>query len=285
MIEVPHGLSKTVLDAIAALEHRTVTHDGGRLKLEWGTLTNRSADEQNDLLWWDGSQLLGFLGLYCFDGRNAELVGMVDPAARRTGIATALLEAAMVLCRERAYASVLLVVPRHSEAGRVLALQRRAVLDHSEHALVLTEAPTPASGKPSQLDIETRTATVDDAAEVSRLLIAGFGDAPDEAEIARSIAKEWAQTLLIVLDREVVGTMRVTRDGDAGGVYGFAVDPKWQGRGIGREVLRRVCVELLSEGFKQVGLEVATQNEHALGLYTSLGFKMVTTEDYFSLAV
>jgi ribosomal protein S18 acetylase RimI-like enzyme len=282
MIEVPHGLSTTVLDAISALERRTVAHDGGRLKLEWGTLTNRSAEQQNDLLWWDGSQLLGFLGLYCFDGRNVELVGMVDPAARRTGIASSLLDAATVLCRERSYASVLLVVPRHSEAGRLLATKSGGVLDHSEHALVLTEAP---SEKPSDLDIETRTATVDDAPEVARLLVAGFGDAPDETEIARGIADERAQTLLIVLDREVVGTVRVTRDGATGGVYGFAVDPKWQGRGIGREVLRRVCVELFGEGFQRVGLEVATQNEHALGLYTSLGFKMVTTEDYFSLAV
>jgi ribosomal protein S18 acetylase RimI-like enzyme len=282
MIEVPHGLSATVLDAISALERRTVAHDGGRLKLEWATLTNRSAEQQNDLLWWDGSQLLGFLGLYCFDGRNVELVGMVDPAARRTGIASSLLDAATVLCRERSYASVLLVVPRHSEAGRLLATKSGGVLDHSEHALVLTEAP---SEKPSDLDIETRTATVDDAPEVARLLVAGFGDAPDETEIARGIADERAQTLLIVLDREVVGTVRVTRDGATGGVYGFAVDPKWQGRGIGREVLRRVCVELFGEGFQRVGLEVATQNEHALGLYTSLGFKMVTTEDYFSLAV
>jgi ribosomal protein S18 acetylase RimI-like enzyme len=279
MIEVPHGLSKPALAAIAALERRTVDHDGGRLKLEWASLTRRSANEQNDVLWWDGSKLLGFLGLYCFDGRNVELVGMVDPEARRAGIAIALLDAAMVLCGERSYASILLVVPRQSEGGRILATRRGGVLDHSEHALVLTEAP---SDKPSALDIETRPAVVEDAPEVTRLLAAGFGWAPDD--VAQRIVSEPLQTLLIMTDGQAIGTVRVTRDGDAGGVYGFAVDPSWQGRGVGREVLRRVCVELLGDGVKRVGLEVATQNEHALGLYTSLGFQPVTTEDYFTLA-
>jgi ribosomal protein S18 acetylase RimI-like enzyme len=279
MIEVPHGLSKPALDAIADLERRTVDLDGGRLKLEWATLNRRSVNEQNDVLWWDGSRLIGFLGLYCFDGRNVELVGMVDPAARRAGIATALLDAAMVLCGERSYASILLVVPRQSEGGRVLATRRGGVLDHSETALVLTEAP---NDKPSELNIETRPALVEDAPEVTRLLAAGFGWAPDD--VARRIVSEPLQTLLIMIDGQAIGTVRVTRDGDAGGVYGFAVDPNWQGRGVGREVLRRICVELLADGVKQVGLEVATQNEHALGLYTSLGFKPVTTEDYFSLA-
>ncbi len=250
MIEVPHGLPTIALDAIAELELRTVAHDGGRLKLEWPTLARRPVEEQNDVLWWEGSRLLGFLGLYCFDGRNVELVGMVDPAARRAGIASALLDAAMVRCRERSYSSVLLVVPRQSVGGRLLAMGRGGALDHSEHALVLTDAP---SDTPSRLGIEIRTALVGDAPEVARLLVAGFGDSPDEDEIARRISSEPSQTLLIVIDREIIGTVRVTRDGGAGGVYGFAVDPSWQGRGVGREVLRRICVELLNDGIKRSG--------------------------------
>jgi ribosomal protein S18 acetylase RimI-like enzyme len=279
MIELPQGLSKSALDAIAELERRSVAHDGGRLKLEWGSLNHRSANERNDVLWWDGDNLLGFLGLYCFDGRNVELVGMVDPAARRKGIATALLGAAMTLCRERSYANILLVVPRQSEGGQLLATRRGGVLDHSEHALVLTDAPT---DKPSERNIEIRPALVEDAPEVTRLLAAGFGWAPDD--VAQRIASEPQQTLLVLTEGKTVGTLRVTRNGDAGGVYGFAVDPRWQGRGVGREVLRRMCVELLADGVKRVGLEVEIQNEHALGLYTSVGFTPVTTEDYFALA-
>ena len=76
----------------------------------------------------------------------------------------------------------------------------------------------------------------------------------------------------------------MTRVGDQGaGIYGFAIDPLWQGRGIGRDVLRRVCRQLREEGIRRIGLEVAVDNDHAVGLYTSLGFTLVTTEDYYAL--
>ena len=48
-------------------------------------------------------------------------------------------------------------------------------------------------------------------------------------------------------------------------------------------MLRRVCQRLRADGAQRVGLEVEVDNEHALGLYTSLGFVRVTTEDYFRL--
>jgi ribosomal protein S18 acetylase RimI-like enzyme len=284
MLEMSRGLTAEKLEAIGALEQRSIGTDGGRLKLEWSTLRARSADSVNDLLWWDGPALLGFVGLYCFDGQNVELVGMVDPATRRRGIATALLDAAISICRERMYTNVLLVTPRNPSAGRSFAVYRGGVLDHSEHALVLRSTPTEgAVGKLAERDIALRPATVDDAPVVTRLLAAAFGYASDD--VADRILKEPEETLIIEFDGDAVGTLRVTRDGDDGGVYGFAVDPLFQGRGIGRDALRQVCAQMFSEGAAQVGLEVATENEHALGLYTSLGFVPVTTEDYFSIGV
>ena len=77
--------------------------------------------------------------------------------------------------------------------------------------------------------------------------------------------------------------MRLTREKETGGIYGFAIDPAWQGRGIGSDVLRRICRVLIDEGAHQVGLEVAVDNDRALGLYTSMGFTEVTTEDYYAL--
>ena len=278
VLELSRGLSVVAMEAIEALEHRTVAVDGGRLKLEWGTLARRELEQANDLLWWDGQQLLGFLGLYCFDGHNVELVGMVDPAARRQGIAAKLLDAALMLCRKRAYSSVLLVTPRNSEAGRCLALGRGGALDHSENAMLLADAP---NAGPSELDFDLRSATVDDAPVVSRLLADAFGYAPVAA--AGPLASDLVQTLVIEIEAAAVGTLRVTREGDTAGIYGFAVDPAMQRRGIGRAVLRRTCRNLFYEGVKQIGLEVATQNESALGLYTSIGFRPVTTEDYFAL--
>jgi ribosomal protein S18 acetylase RimI-like enzyme len=50
-------------------------------------------------------------------------------------------------------------------------------------------------------------------------------------------------------------------------------------------VLRRVCQQLRAQGAQQIGLEVAVDNDRALGLYTSIGFTPVTTEDYYVLPI
>jgi len=273
------GLGSRELQAIADLERVVVDADGGRLKLEWGTLRARSGDRVEDLLWREGGQLLGFVGLYAF-GSSVEVAGMVAPDARRRGIATTLLNAALAICRDQGYQQALLVVPGTSAAGRALAARRGAVLDHSEHALELLTEP---NGGVSNAQISLRQAGPADAGVVSRLLQAGFGH--PVSGLAEQLASEQERTLLVELDGLAVGTLRLTRHGDEAGVYGFVVDPAWQGRGIGRDVLRRVCPQLLAEGAQRIGLEVAVDNDRALGLYTSIGFTEVTTEDYYTLTM
>lgn len=277
MLEPARTLSPRALDALAALEARVVASDGGRLKLEWATLRSRSGDDVHDLLWWDGDRLLGFLGLYSF-GPDLEIVGMVDPTAHRRGIGTALLDAGVVLARQRGFRDALLVTPRQSPGGVAFVQRRKATLHHSEHALVLEGDPVEGRADPR---VSLRTATPHDAADVGRMLVAVFGGS--SAGLAERIASDAARTLLVDIDELPVGTLRVTLENGVGGIYGFAVDPPWQGRGIGRDALRRACRLLRTDGAERVALEVAVDNEHALRLYTSLGFTAVATEDYYSL--
>jgi ribosomal protein S18 acetylase RimI-like enzyme len=279
VLELTRGLNDTALEAIADLERRVVAADGGRLKLEWGDLRSRTGRRVDDLLWWDDDgRLLGFLGLYAFSAPTVELTGMVDPGSRRRSIATALVTAALPLCRERGYTKALLVVPRTPTAGRELALRLGGSLDHCEYALQLTGAPAHAPADPR---VTVRAISSADDANVRSLLAMGFGwdgsQSPDQTE------HDLAGTLVISLDDDVIGSLRLTRDGDTAGVYGFVVHPDHRGRGIGRDVLRRVCVQALADGAARVHLEVAVDNDRALGLYTSLGFTPISTEDYYSL--
>jgi ribosomal protein S18 acetylase RimI-like enzyme len=274
MLELARGLTPTALDAVSELEQRVVAADGGRLKLEWRALRRRSGREVEDLLWWQDDRLVGFVGLYSNAPPAVELAGMVDPEHRREGIATALLDAALPVCHARAMHPVLLIVPRSSSGGRELALRHGSVLDHSEHALVLSEQSGSREPDPR---VALRDAVPDDVLLLERVLRAGFGDAP---QLRGDDLQHW---IVIERDGDAVGVIRVTRDGSTGSVHGFAIEPDWQGQGIGRDVLGRVCRELLEQGAERVTLEVAIDNDHALGLYTSLGFEPVTTEDYYSL--
>ena len=278
MLQLNRGLPPASLKAVAELERRAVATDGGRLKLEWGSLNAGAGRNVQELLWWDQDTLLGFLGVYSFGSPTIELAGMVDPTARGQGIGAALLDAAMPLCTELAATQVLLVVPRQSEGGRALATRRGGALDHSEHALMLSDEPIARQDTP---ELSLRPALEADLLEIHRILAAGFDWVPKD--LARSLDSPDDRLMLAELAGQPVATLRLTRDADLGRIYGFVVDPAVQGRGIGREVLRRACQQLRLDGATAVGLEVAVDNERALGLYTSVGFTEVTTEDYYSL--
>lgn len=259
----PRRLSGTDLAALDDLERRVVAFDGGRLKLEKAVLREGRAQ---GLLSYDGDLLVGFVGVYVFGGAP-ELAGAVDPAFRRRRLGSVLLDSAL---RCAPPGPVLLVVPSGSSWGEALARSRGGTHDHAEHALVLSVPPE----GPHDPRTSVRPACPDDAERVTSLLQAAFG---------HPAGKLSTDTLVVEHDGVPVGTLRLTRDGDTAGIYGFAVDPDRQGEGIGRDVLRRICREALADGATRVALEVAVDNRHALRLYTSTGFVPVAGEDYWAL--
>jgi ribosomal protein S18 acetylase RimI-like enzyme len=273
------GLTATDLHDIADLERRVTDHDGGRLKLEYGSLRSRPGDQVDALTWRTDGRVTGFVGLYGFGHGQLELAGMVDPAVRRTGIGTALLNAAKPVGRDRGHDHALLVTPRSTDTGAAFAHASGGELEHSEHFMVL--GATPDAG-PADPRVTVRAATEADTETLGRILAAAFGDEPTGFKVQDN---DDERTLAIALDDMVVGTVRLTREGPVGSVYGFGVDPAHQGRGIGRDVLRRVCRQLRDEGAQRVTLEVASDNDSALGLYLSVGFSSEATEDYFAVSL
>jgi len=282
VLQLRAGLTAGDLAAIADLERRTLAADGGRLKLEWGELDRRDGGQIEDLLWWEArrpgqERLIGFLGLYAF-GPGVELAGMVDPAARRSGMATRLLHAARPLLQARACAQALLVCPRATTSGALFSAAQQAPLDHSEYALILAGDP---SDGPTDSATSIADACRDDEPAVRRLLESAFGHpAVDGPAMSRS---DSAQHLVVRRDGAVIGYLRLSLERGVGGIYGFVLDPSLRGRGIGRDVLARACRLLRDRGATSVGLEVAVDNDSALGLYTSTGFVPISTEDYFRL--
>jgi ribosomal-protein-alanine N-acetyltransferase len=65
-------------------------------------------------------------------------------------------------------------------------------------------------------------------------------------------------------------------------IHTIGVDPSYQGRGIGRELLDRL---LAIAGGDTIYLEVRTDNEPAIGLYESVGFvKMGVRKRYYRIS-
>ncbi len=282
MVTGTRGLTVSQLEALAALESRVVSADGGRLKLEWDVLRGRSSEQIRDFLYWspDRSQLLGFAGSYVFGQSTPELAGMVDPEYRRQGIGTALLDAAAAESGRQGHRRVLVVTPRNGAGGSEFVARHGGRLEHSEHAMLLRGEPTAGNARP---DVTLRVATGADIPRIAELLEEGFGHAVVVSDIR--LDTEHQRQLVAEQEDEVVGCLNVKLAAGRGSIYGFVVAADRRGQGIGRDVLRRACLDLRHHGAGQVDLEVATDNDNALGLYQSLGFERVITEDYFELKV
>ena len=254
------------LDDVRDLEEEVVASDGGRLKLELAYVQDHPIDAA---LWHENGRLVGYAGAYRFGGATTEVAGMVAPGWRRKGVGTQLLSALQPA------PGSLLVVPATTAAGRAFAQAQGASLSHSEHHLVLGQTPSTAEDPATVL----RPATPADVPGMEAVLKAAFGWLHGEIALDRAGDRTYA----IDHDSRLVGHVRLSVGDGEGGVYGFAVDPAMQGRGIGRDVLARCCRLLRADGRDHVTLEVETQNAGALHLYTSTGFVPTAGEDYWAL--
>ena len=283
-LQAEPGLGASDLREIEKLAAACVAADGGRLKLEWPTLQTRPPEERNDFLWIGPEGVVGFLGLYGFRPDQVEICGMVHPSARRRGVFSRLFAAARAELVARGATEALLVVDRTYDSGAGFARSFGGAIEHSEHRMVLAGEPEAPVSDPR---VSVRPAEGRDVPFVIACLAEAFAMPVDTLgeEEAHALARRFGGTLVIELQGEPVGTVRVSRGDDTADIYGFAITPRFQGRGIGRQVLCQLVTELASENLSHVGLEVACTNDSALRLYASSGFQVTGTEDYYCVAL
>src|SRR5581483_9897896 len=76
------GLTQDELVDIERLATICNTYDGLDLKLNWNILRSRPLDETNDFLYYEHGMLVGFLPLFSFSLREAEISGMVHSGGK-----------------------------------------------------------------------------------------------------------------------------------------------------------------------------------------------------------
>lgn len=110
-----------------------------------------------------------------------------------------------------------------------------------------------------------------------------FSDAPGYLENAR---RSPDQQLLVAKDQngKIAGFIMTDTDSFAGDslyVAQIAVDPDFQGHGIGRKLMQKAEQLALKKGFNAVALHVRKDNDKAIGLYKSLGYKKVGSDWWY----
>lgn len=268
-------LTTKQLEDIQKLQRECEAHDHIQLKLNWEMLRNRQ-NNQLDFLTYENEELIAFLGIYAF-GSTAEVCGMVKPSERRKGHFNQLFKQAMKIAKENQYKKILLNVPAESKAGKEFLMHHGAVHAFSEHQMEWRERLL------EEVEGFTlRQAGLDDIDMRVRLDVEAFGIAEEDAIAmeTRINGDEDTDMLMIDVDNQAIGKIRVKREDGQAWIYGFSILPEFQGKGIGRKVLRKVVKDQHALEHS-VHLEVETKNAHALKLYESVGFKVVHAQDYY----
>lgn len=276
------GLDSVVLSEIKVLADLCNQHDGLDLKLNWKTLHRRPVDQLNDFLYYADGQLVGFLPLFCFNSQEGEISGMVHPAYRRRGIFSTLFAAARQEALRRALPSLLLIAEQASPAGQAFARHLTTTYDHGEYKMVLGKPLLPASVNEH---LHFRLAQVTEAPILARITADAFHIPHDDVDwyTEQSLTRDDCRYYVGEVDGDIIGKLDVSFTGTSGYIGGFAVVPAYQGRGYGRQMLARAVQAMLAHGQQHIWLEVSIDNEHALSLYQSCGFKATGGYDYYRL--
>lgn len=285
-LQAARGLKQQQLDSIAHLADICNEHDGLDLKLNWDNLRSRPPDATNDFLYYnEQGALVGYLAIFSFNPREAEISGMVHPAYRRRGIFRRLLDAARAECKRRGIPALLLIAEQASTAGLAFVRSLPVSYDHAEYKMVLDELKIPER---YSTEVQFRPATLVDIPAMKHITASAFDQSEDDVNwYTERIMKDspTRHFFVGVVGETVVGKIDIVFDEQEAFIYGFAVAAEYQGRGYGRTILAHTVQEILAQGQRHIALEVETQNERALGLYQSCGFRVTGCYQYYRLVL
>lgn len=210
----------------------------------------------------------------------------VHPGHRRRGIGRRLLDAIKTQARERGMRSCLLVCEEASASGRGFVTAAGARYRNAEHRMRLHTAHTGVPRIPGTALRLERAQPVHLEA-VGRILAASFGADPvrEQQRVAGDLRKPTHRYFLATLGGEPVGTFGVVIAEERVYVVGFGILPAFRGQGHGRTMLRDAIDLLSRERWREIYLEVATENEPAVALYRSAGFDVTSTYGFYDLAI
>lgn len=275
------SLSPDEMAEALALKALCDAHEGLDIKLGFG----RARDHANAdapaypaalLARVDGA-LIGYCSLEG-DAEEAEISGMTHPEWRRQDVAARLYTLARAGFARAGGSRLIAVCEDASVGGRGFLAAQGARREFAEHHM---QFHGERAAPPADSALSVTRAQAEDIPALAAALAHAFGqDATrTQRDLTQMLDEPTEQLYVARLDGATIGGFRLSVMPDAVGIYGFAVDPAYQRRGLGRRMLAEACA--LAPAGRRVTLEVDTDNAPAIALYRSSGFTTTTTYGYY----
>lgn len=223
--------------------------------------------------------LAGVVDLDCF----------VEPARRRQGAGSKLLQHVVAAARERGLRQLSHAVSTLEGEAAHFLLARGFYLEHEEWRLERSALQQLAALRlPDGVRLQ-RLGRLEAIRQFRALYERSFGGTPwyqpytTDAEVGAELAQ--AGDLLFLLCEGEAAGFAWTRlaYGTVGEIEPLGIVPAFQGRGCGRVLLQAALHQLVRRGAERVQLGVWRRNQAALALYRGAGFRHTGTRYYLAL--
>ena len=234
----------------------------------------------------ESGEIVALLTLFAPTRSEAELFGMTHPAYRKKGFFRILSKAAADIARQFGINDLLFVCEPHSSAGIEAISSLGAAFSHAEYSLRYDRGKTPAR-LAVPVGLTLLKASPADLAEMAQISSDAYSEPlePSRDFLQKSLEAKDRTQYIARLNGEAVGVGAIQRESGEATIYGLAVSPAMQGRGIGRGIVTCMINELIAVGSDQILIEVDSTNQRALHLYRSCGFEPEATYQYYRVAL
>ncbi|WP_026069204.1 GNAT family N-acetyltransferase [Legionella tunisiensis] len=282
MLICNNHVSDTQLKSIDDLATLCRAADGGVPPLYRHLLIEKRATD-NNVFYYQDSNLVGFLSVYFFYQDACEVSIIVDPTHRRQGIATQMLQSIMPLLLAKQINTVIFSTPAElndkwlSKLGFHYQSSEYHMQRQSYEPILITRH-----------NLTIRPATVADIPILSVIDEACFEAAKQTDMAARfnSLLEDANYIIFLASHQEKpVGKAHFRWQSDDVILSDIAILPAYQGQGWGSELLTWCINNALSHGKTNLVLDVETSNHNALNLYTRHGFKTKDANDYWTISI
>lgn len=245
---------------------------------------NGSLNNINEFMYYDETDLIGYIGICHFGGNVIEVNGMVHPEYRRRGVYRKLFSLVKDEWGKRKAQKMLLLSDNNSLSGLgFIKYSSAANHDHSEYEMFFRSNPK------QDLDLNNvvlRKATNHDAKEIAWQNSVYFEIEYEEEDLLMPEEEEKCGTSIYLaeVDNIVIGKVHLEIREGVGGIYGLGVLPEYRNKGYGREILTRAMEEFKEKNLIDIMLQVTVKNKSALKLYCSCGFEVTSTMDYYEIS-
>lgn len=286
VILVKPYISEKEFEEIRELEEFCHSVDQTNLKLELKYKLNiskkhsKDCENNNEFLCYVEEELVGYLGVCSFGGRNiAEINGMVHPNFRRLGIFKKLLEYAVTACHKSNYDKILLLSDGQSNSGVGFINSVSGTYDFSEYRMKRNDE---SSFEQSNV-ISLRKANNRDGKEIIRQNTIYFNQTvsgecfPEEEELLNQI------TYMVELKGNIIGKIKVNYGKTTSFICGVGILPDYRSKGYGKETLKEALRIINDKNIYKAMLDVECKNNDALNLYKACGFEEQSVMNYYEL--